>query len=106
MNASVQTHSALSTRQTLCSAPIAPKILEFGNSFTALSFKHSSYEEIMDPLITVDHFRMSKSTFGAHVHAGISAVSVLFEDSEGAFNNSGGPDRRKVYKTRAFCHGQ
>ena len=87
MNASVQTHSALSTRQTLCSTPIAPKFLEIGNGFTALSFKHSSYEEIMDPLIMVDHFRMSKSTFGAHGHAGIAAVSVLFEDSEGAFNS-------------------
>lgn len=87
MNASIQTHRALSTRQTLCSAPIAPKYLEIGNGFTALSFKHASFDEIMDPLIIVDHFRMSKPTFGAHGHAGISAVSVLFEDSEGAFNS-------------------
>jgi redox-sensitive bicupin YhaK (pirin superfamily) len=87
MNASIQTHRVLSTRQTLCSAPIAPKYLEIGNGFTALSFKHASFDEIMDPLIMVDHFRMSKPTFGEHGHAGISAVSVLFEDSEGAFNN-------------------
>ena len=54
MNASVQTHSALSTRQTLCSTPIAPKFLEIGNGFTALSFKHSSYEEIMDSDVIKD----------------------------------------------------
>ena len=106
MYTSVQKHRALSTRQTLCSAPIAPRYLEIGNGFTALNFKLASFDELMDPLIMVDHFRMSKPTFGAHGHAGISAVSVLFEDSEGAFNNSGGPDRRKVYTTRAFCHGQ
>jgi redox-sensitive bicupin YhaK (pirin superfamily) len=41
----------------------------------------------MDPLVMVDHYRMTESTFGAHPHAGLSAVSVLFEDSEGAFHN-------------------
>ncbi len=87
MNASVQTNSAYSTRQTICSAPLAPKHLEIGDGFTALSFKHGSFDGLMDPLIMVDHFHMSKPTFGAHGHAGISAVSVLFEDSEGAFNN-------------------
>ena len=87
MNASVRPHSALSSQQTLCSAPITPNYLEIGNGFTALSFKHASFDKLMDPLIMVDHFRMSKPTFGAHGHAGISAVSVLFEDSEGAFNN-------------------
>ena len=41
----------------------------------------------MDPLVMVDHYRMSEPTFGAHPHAGLSAVSVLFEDSEGKFHN-------------------
>ncbi|CAA0123306.1 Uncharacterised protein [Halioglobus japonicus] len=30
---------------------------------------------------------MNEPTFGAHPHAGLSAVSVLFEDSEGEFHN-------------------
>jgi redox-sensitive bicupin YhaK (pirin superfamily) len=30
---------------------------------------------------------MSRPTFGAHPHAGMSALSILFEDSEGVFNN-------------------
>ena len=35
----------------------------------------------------VDHFTMTAPTFGPHAHAGLSAVSILFEDSEGVFNN-------------------
>jgi redox-sensitive bicupin YhaK (pirin superfamily) len=30
---------------------------------------------------------MTSPTFGAHPHAGMSALSILFEDSEGVFNN-------------------
>lgn len=41
----------------------------------------------MDPLVMVDHYTMTEPTFGAHPHAGMSAVTVLFEDSQGAFNN-------------------
>lgn len=41
----------------------------------------------MDPLVMVDHYTMTEPTFGAHPHAGMSAVTVLFEDSKGAFNN-------------------
>ena len=55
--------------------------------FDALSFKHTMYSGAMDPLIMVDHFTMTAPTFGPHAHAGLSAVSILFEDSEGVFNN-------------------
>ncbi|RPJ67648.1 pirin family protein [Alteromonas sediminis] len=41
----------------------------------------------MDPLVMVDHYRMTSPTFGPHPHAGLSAVSVIFEDSEGPFHN-------------------
>jgi len=41
----------------------------------------------MDPLVMVDHYVMTQPTFGAHPHAGMSAVSLLFEDSEGLFHN-------------------
>jgi redox-sensitive bicupin YhaK (pirin superfamily) len=37
-----------------------------------------------DPFIAVDHFRMAQPTFGAHPHAGFSAVTYLFPDSETA----------------------
>ena len=58
-----------------------------GEGFEALSFIHRQIDGLMDPLIMVDHFTMTEPTFGPHAHAGISAVSVLFEDSTGTFRN-------------------
>ncbi|MAK62500.1 MAG: pirin [Ponticaulis sp.] len=58
-----------------------------GDGFNALSFRHGMYEGAMDPLIMVDHFVMTEPTFGAHAHAGLSAVSILLEDSQGRFHN-------------------
>jgi redox-sensitive bicupin YhaK (pirin superfamily) len=63
------------------------KPFAIGAGFDALSFKHTMYAGAMDPLIMVDHFTMTTPTFGPHAHAGLSAVSILFEDSEGIFNN-------------------
>ena len=60
---------------------------EVGEGFSAHSFRHTDYAGLMDPLIMVDHYTMSKPTFGAHPHAGLAAVSLLFEDSEGQFRN-------------------
>ena len=58
-----------------------------GTGFEALGFSHRQLDGLMDPLIMVDHFAMTEPTFPPHAHAGISAVSVLFEDSSGAFRN-------------------
>jgi redox-sensitive bicupin YhaK (pirin superfamily) len=41
----------------------------------------------MDPLLMVDHFVMTTPTFDPHLHAGISAVTAVFEDSTGEFVN-------------------
>lgn len=60
---------------------------EVGKGFAAHSFRHTGYQGLMDPLIMVDHYTMSQSTFGAHPHAGLAAVSLLFEDSQGLFHN-------------------
>lgn len=43
--------------------------------------------EQFDPFIMVDHFRMWQPTFGPHPHAGFSAVTYLFDDSETGFRN-------------------
>ena len=58
-----------------------------GTGFEALSFIHRQLDGLMDPLIMVDHFTMTEPTFAPHAHAGLSAVSVLFEDSTGSFRN-------------------
>lgn len=67
--------------------PVQGRPIEIGGGFSALSFDHEQFGGLMDPLVMVDHFVMSEPTFGAHAHAGMSAVSVLFEDSQGLFHN-------------------
>ncbi len=61
--------------------------LTIGDGFQAQSYQHADFGGLMDPLIMVDHFTMTQPTFGTHAHAGLSAVTVMFEDSEGAFHN-------------------
>jgi len=63
------------------------KQITIGEGFSARSFTHTDFAGLMDPLIMVDHFVMTEPTFGTHPHAGLSAVTVMFEDSDGAFRN-------------------
>jgi redox-sensitive bicupin YhaK (pirin superfamily) len=48
---------------------------------------HPQDTHALDPVVIVDHFRMSQPTFAPHPHAGFSAVTYLFEDSEDGFIN-------------------
>ncbi len=73
--------------ETFVSAPVSGADLTLGTGFSAQSFRAQDVGEVMDPLVMVDHYLMTESTFGAHPHAGMSAVSLLFEDSEGLFHN-------------------
>lgn len=73
------------TQDDLGAVPGKP--ISVGRGFNALSFKHAMFAGAMDPLVMIDHYVMTEPTFGAHGHAGISAVTVLFEDSAGRFNN-------------------
>ena len=61
--------------------------IAIGDGFAATSYRHTDFAGLMDPLIMVDHFVKTKPAFGTHAHAGLSAVTVMFEDSEGAFHN-------------------
>lgn len=70
-----------------CSGPVLGKPVSISDGFQALSFKHAMFSGAMDPLVMVDHYTMTEPTFGAHPHAGMSAVTILFEDSKGIFNN-------------------
>lgn len=76
-----------SSGRIVATGPIAGREFQRGNGFRALSFGHERFEGLMDPLVMVDHFTMTTPTFGPHPHAGMSAVSVLFEASEGQFHN-------------------
>lgn len=62
-------------------------IHEIGKDFSARHFSEEMFDGAMDPLLMVDHFVMTGPTFAPHMHAGISAVTALFEDSRGAFLN-------------------
>ncbi len=73
--------------QSRHSSPISGQHISIGTGFKAISFKHAMFDGMMDPLVMVDHYLMGEPTFGAHPHAGMSAVTVLFEDSCGIFNN-------------------
>ncbi|MEQ9452531.1 MAG: pirin family protein [Pseudomonadales bacterium] len=69
------------------SDPISGSTLNVGMGFTAQSFSARDIKGLMDPLVMVDHYVMTQPTFGEHPHAGMSAVSLLLEDSEGLFHN-------------------
>lgn len=72
---------------TSISRPLKGNPLSVGQGFDASSFRARDVGDVMDPLVMVDHYVMTEPTFGAHPHAGMSAVSLLFEDSEGRFHN-------------------
>jgi len=46
-------------------------------------FRHTDFGSAMSPLVLVDHFAMTGPTFELHPHAGMSAVTVLFEETQG-----------------------
>jgi redox-sensitive bicupin YhaK (pirin superfamily) len=56
-----------------------------GSHFRAFGLRGMA--ELIDPFLGVDHAWMSGPTFPPHPHAGISAVSYLFLDSETGIDN-------------------
>jgi len=64
------------------------------NEFSARKVRGAFFNGLMDPLIGFDHFQLTKDVFGAHPHAGMSAISYLFDDSVPYHNlDSIGTDR-------------
>jgi redox-sensitive bicupin YhaK (pirin superfamily) len=59
-----------------------------GDHFSADSFREDQFGGAMDPLLMVDHFRMTEPTFGPHRHSGFSAITYVFEDSRSAHQNT------------------
>jgi redox-sensitive bicupin YhaK (pirin superfamily) len=58
-----------------------------GNGFRAYSLRGGEMAAPIDPFLGVDHAWMSEPTFPPHPHAGFSAVSYLFLDSEIGVDN-------------------
>lgn len=67
--------------------PVAGAPHRIGEGFSARHFSEEMFGGLMDPLLMVDHFVMTAPTFAPHLHAGISAVTAMFEDAQGGFLN-------------------
>lgn len=65
------------------STPVARTPHAVGQHCHIRQFSHGDFAGAMSPLVLVDHFVMTGPTFEVHPHAGMSAVTVLFEDSQG-----------------------
>lgn len=61
--------------------------MNIGSGFRAYSLRGGETAEPIDPFLGVDHAWMSTATFQPHPHAGFSAVSYLFLDSETGIDN-------------------
>ena len=68
--------------------PTRGRPFAIASHFRAQSFCEDQFGGAMDPLLMVDHFRMSEPTFGPHHHAGFSAVTYVLEDSRSAHQNT------------------
>jgi redox-sensitive bicupin YhaK (pirin superfamily) len=58
-----------------------------GRHFRAYSLHSEEASALIDPFLAVDHAWISAPTFPPHPHAGFSAVSYLFLDSETGIDN-------------------
>jgi len=58
-----------------------------GEAFETHRLTSERFAGLLDPLLLLDHFRMSAETFAAHPHAGFSPLTLLFEDSAGSIRN-------------------
>jgi redox-sensitive bicupin YhaK (pirin superfamily) len=63
------------------------KRMNHGSHFRAYGLHGNEAAALIDPFLGVDHAWMSGSTFPPHPHAGFSAVSYLFLDSETGIDN-------------------
>ncbi|MBU6958998.1 pirin family protein [Pseudomonas sp. CVAP len=61
--------------------------MNHGSQFRAFSLRGNQFAKPIDPFLAVDHAWISGPTFPPHPHAGFSAVSYLFLDSETGIDN-------------------
>ena len=69
------------------STGIAGHSVVIGDAFRATHFDEQEFGGLIDPVVMLDHFHMTGPTFAPHPHAGISAVTYMFEDAIGAHVN-------------------
>ena len=80
------------------SAVAAGRPMRIGTGFTALQFRHDQFAaSAMSPFVMVDHFHMWEPTFDVHPHAGISAVTLMFEDTVGSMASRDSIDHNAIF---------
>jgi redox-sensitive bicupin YhaK (pirin superfamily) len=79
--------TALHQATASISAVVDGHDMKLGNGFTAKHFSEDKFDGLIDPVVMVDHFHMTAPTFEPHPHAGISAVTYVFEDTRGVHHN-------------------
>jgi redox-sensitive bicupin YhaK (pirin superfamily) len=65
--------------------PLQMQKFSHGSGFNAAGIR--APDAVLDPFLMIDHYRMSQATFGPHPHAGVSAVTYMFDDAETGFIN-------------------
>lgn len=79
------------------SAVVPGAIKSQGDSCQIRQFRHTDFSTSVSPVVLVDHFVMTGPAFGPHSHAGISAATLLLDDSTGVLQNlEGAADSRDV----------
>ena len=61
-----------------------------GDACTIRQFRHTDFSRCISPVVLVDHFVMTGPTFEPHTHAGISAATLMLEDSTGVMQSLDG----------------
>jgi len=62
-------------------SPVVTANLAANQVFSAKRVSDQQFNGLLDPIIGFDHFQLSSDVFGPHPHAGMSAITYLFEDS-------------------------
>ncbi|AMP05170.1 pirin family protein [Collimonas pratensis] len=66
---------------------VAGHEMRIGQGFNAMHFAENDFQGMIDLVVMLDHFHMTAPTFEPHPHAGISAVTYVFEDSASPHHN-------------------
>ena len=72
-----------------------------GRSFVVRSME--LYDEHASPVVVFDDFRVSGRPFGPHPHAGVTALSYIFEDSVGSLRNRDSMGHHLVLGPGSIC---
>lgn len=69
------------------SSVYTPTQIRHGAAFAARQYSRQAFDNLIDPVLQIDWFEMGGPTFPPHPHAGFSAITYVFADSENGFIN-------------------